>query len=76
MNTQSIEKSISDYIKTLNIEEQKKILELVRNLSIYKNKGSNGKNLISFVSSINNEDLSLMQKAIDSDCEQVNNNEW
>lgn len=76
MNTQSIEKSISDYIKTLNIEEQKKILEFVRNLSLSKTKGSNGKDLISFASSINNEDLSLMQKAIDLDCEQVNDNEW
>ncbi len=76
MNTQSIEQSISNYIKTLNVEEQKKILEFVRNLSLSKTKGSNGKDLISFASSINNEDLSLMQKAIDLDCEQVNDNEW
>jgi len=76
MNTQSIEQSISEYIKTLNIEEQKKILEFVRNLSLSKTKGSFGKDLISFASSINNEDLSLMKKAIDSDCEKVNDNEW
>ncbi|HMN47502.1 MAG TPA: hypothetical protein PKD67_00035 [Ignavibacteriaceae bacterium] len=76
MNTQSIEQSISNYIKTLNVEEQKKILEFVRNLSLSKTKGSNGKDLINFASYINDEDLSLMQKAIDLDCEQVNDNEW
>jgi hypothetical protein len=76
MNIQSIEQSISDYIKTLNIEEQKKILEFARNLSLSKSKGSKGKDLIGFVSSINKEDLSLMQKVIELDCEQVNDNEW
>ena len=76
MNIQSIEQTISNYIKTLNIEEQKRILEFVRNLSLSKTKGSYGKDLIGFASSIKNEDLSLMQKAINSDCEQVNDNEW
>jgi aromatic ring hydroxylase len=76
MNTQSIEQSISEYIKTLNIDEQIKILEFVRNLSLSKTKGSFGKDLISFAASIDSEDLSLMKKAIDSDCEKVNDNEW
>lgn len=76
MNTQSIEQSINDYIKTLNIEEQKRILEFVRNLSLSKSKGSKGKDILQFASTIRADDLSEMQKAIDLDCEKVNENEW
>jgi len=76
MNTQSIEQSINDYIKTLNIDEQKRILELVRNLSLSKSKGAKGNDVIKFAASISPDDLSKMKKAIDLDCEKADDNEW
>ena len=76
MNIQSIEKSINSYLKNLNIDEQKKILEFARTLSSSKLIGSRGKDLISFASTIEKNDLDLMQKAIETGCEKVNEDEW
>lgn len=76
MNTQSLEQSINEYLKTLNIDEQKRILEFARNLSLSKSKGSSSKDILKFRSAISADDLSEMQKAIDLDCEKVNENEW
>lgn len=76
MNVQSLEESINNYIKNLNIEEQRKILEFAQALSVSKDKGTQGKELIAFASSIEKNDLDLMQKAIETDCEKVNQDEW
>lgn len=68
MNTQSIEQSINYYLKNLNTEEQRKILEFARALNLSKLKGTPGKDLIKFASSINKDDLNLMRNAIETDC--------
>jgi len=76
MNIQSIKESINSYLKNLSIDEQKKILEFARALSLSKLSGSRGKDLISFALTIEKNDLDLIQKAIETDCEKVNENEW
>lgn len=76
MNTQSIKQSINHYLKNLNTEEQRKILEFARALNLSKLKGTPGKDLIKFASSIDKDDLNLMKDAIEAECEKVNDNEW
>lgn len=76
MNTQSIEQAISGYLKKLNTDEQRKILEFARALNLSKLKGIHGKELIKFASLINKDDLNLMKDAIETECEKVNENEW
>ena len=76
MNTQSIEQAISGHLKNLNTDEQRKILEFARALNLSKLKGTHGKDLIKFASSIDKDDLNLMKDAIEAECEKVNDNEW
>ena len=76
MNTQSIEESIKAYLKKLSLEEQQKILEFARSLNQSKLKGTRGKDLVKFASTIAKDDLIQMQKAIEENCEKVNKSEW
>jgi hypothetical protein len=57
---------------TLQIE----VLDFTRNLKESVITGVSGKNLLQFVGTIPEEDLVSIRQAIESDCEQVDLDEW
>jgi hypothetical protein len=74
MINQSIQKEIIDQLNKLPIEQQIQVLDFARILA--KPVGRPGKDLLNFAGRIDLDDLSLMNQAIEQDCEQVNANDW
>ena len=74
MVNQSIQKEIINQLDKLPIEQQIQVLDFARTLA--KPVGRPGKDLLNFAGEINLDDLSLMNQAIEQDCEQVNINDW
>jgi hypothetical protein len=64
---------IINQLEKLNTEQQKKVLDFVKALS---NKKVSGKELLKFSGTIEKNDLDLMSKAIEEDCENINIDEW
>jgi hypothetical protein len=76
MNQTSIARSIQDYLKDLGKEEQEKVLEFAKSLSLHKIEGVHTSSFHGVAGSISMEDLESMRKAIEEDCEQVKTDEW
>jgi len=67
---------IAKKIKTLPDNLQRQVMIFVDSLQISSMSGVSGKLLLDFAGSISLEDLSLMEKAIESGCEKVDGSEW
>ena len=63
---------ILDTIKKLNKTQQYKLLEFIETLDANKKPD----NLLKLAGSIKKNDLIKMQKAIETDCEGINSNDW
>ena len=63
-------------LDSLNQEQQKKLLDYVINLKLSEKKITSGKSLIGFSGVIPKEDLVVMEKAIEEDCEKVDLHKW
>ena len=63
-------------LKTLSLEQQRQVLDLILELSGEPPKQYPGKNLLQFVGTISKEDLKIMKQAIEEGCEQVDESEW
>lgn len=74
--THPLKNKIISELDSLNQEQQKKLLDYVINLKLSEKKVASGKNLVGFSGIISKEDLAVMEKAIEEDCEQVDLNEW
>jgi hypothetical protein len=74
MVNQSIQKEILDQLSKLHIEQQRQVLDFARALTVPV--GKHGKELLHFIGEISLEDLKIMSRAIEQDCEQVHVNEW
>lgn len=55
---------------------QQKVLQFALLLGQVRIQGTPGKKLLKFAGSIPSDDLTLMQNAIEQDCEQVDLDEW
>ncbi len=73
--THPIKDRIINELDSLNQDQQKKLLDYVLTLKVSK-KVTSGKDLAEYSGIISKEDLAVMEKGIEKDCEQVDFNEW
>jgi hypothetical protein len=55
---------------------QRQVLDFIQRLKATADKEMKGVQLIQFAVAISQEDLEIMQQAIDKDCEKIDVNEW
>ncbi len=67
---------ISQRLKVLPLEQQRKVLDFILELSDEPPKQYPGKNLLQFVGTISKEDLEIMKQAIEEGCEQIDESQW
>ena len=67
---------ITKKIKTLPDNLQRQVLIFVDALQVSVMRGASGKMLLEFAGAISPDDLSLIEQAIESGCEQVDGSEW
>ncbi len=70
-----IEKVI-EQLQVLPEELQWRVLEFTRALAISTPHGVPGQQLVQFAGKIREDDLQMMQEAIEQECERVDRNEW
>jgi hypothetical protein len=63
-------------LQTMPDNLQKEVLHFSQKLNTSTPVGISGSKLLQFVGTIPQEDLEIMRQAIESDCEQVDLNEW
>ena len=63
-------------LKSLSLEQQRQVLDLILELSGEPSKQYPGKNLLQFVGTISKEDLEIMKQTIEEGCEQIDESEW
>ncbi|MBP1467451.1 hypothetical protein EYB53_017185 [Candidatus Chloroploca sp. M-50] len=71
----SLEHEILTTLAKLAPAQQRQVLDFVRFLPLTP-AGVTGQSLLTFAGTIQAHDLTQMQHPIDTDCEQVNVNEW
>ena len=60
----------------LPAEDPRKVLDLARALAERKTCGVRGKDLLPFTTGFSKEDLEVMRRAVEEDCERVDLSEW
>lgn len=71
-----IKHEIEEQLDRLPVEMQRRVLDFALALVATEPKGVPGANLLRFAGTISKEDLDLMEKAIEEDCERIDENEW
>ena len=71
----TVKKEIINQMGQLDYEHQRRVLDFARALSVTGHKGVPGKLLLSF-GGFPADDLKTMKKAIEDNCEKVDQNEW
>jgi hypothetical protein len=72
----SIRKEILGQLDQLGSDQQRRVLDFARSLATNTSRRVPGKDLLSFVGAISDDDLRMMTQAIEEGCERVNLNEW
>ena len=67
---------IIEQVKALPDNLQNQVLSFARALRTIKQQGIPGKVYLQFAGSISSEDVEEIRRVIESDCEQVDSNEW
>jgi hypothetical protein len=57
-------------------EDQRRVLDLARALAEQKIRGVKGGDLLPFTQGFSKEDLEVMRRAVEEDCERVDLSEW
>ncbi len=76
MTNSSLKKEILKKLDTLPFEEQRKVLDFTRHLTMVRTVGVHGQELLPFAGTIEKTDLELMQQTIKKGCVRVDLNEW
>jgi hypothetical protein len=76
MAASSVKQEILDQLSLLDVEQQQRLLDYARSLTARTLRGVPGKDLLRFGGTIDAEDLKLMERAIEEDCERIDPNEW
>jgi hypothetical protein len=71
----TLEQEILSQLHTLALPQQREVLAFVRTLSAAP-VGVPGNELLVFAGTVDAHDLAMLKQAIDTDCEQVNTDEW
>jgi hypothetical protein len=72
----SLQREILSELDKLGSEQQQQVLDFARTLTKMTSKGISGQELLSLAGTIELDDLAVMAKAIEDDCEQVHLSEW
>jgi len=79
----AIQSELNSYLSQLGTEDQARVIELARALangtgSTEKKqlRGTPGKELLQFVGTIPPEDLDIMERVIEEECERINPRGW
>lgn len=75
MTLTTLEREILSHLHNLTMPQQREVLAFVRTLATAP-VGIPGKELLAFAGTVEAHDLAALQQAIDTDCEQVNLDEW
>ena len=75
MHTPLIDKVV-EQLEQLPTESQQRVLEFVQSLAVTTPRGVPGKEFIKFAGLIPEDDLALIEDAIEAGCEQINWDEW
>jgi hypothetical protein len=76
MTTISLTQQIADEVAKLPPQDQERVLAFAQALGSTQPQGVPGATWSQFAGSISKEDLDLMEKAIEEECERVDPNEW
>jgi len=71
-----LEQELHEHLRHLGVEQQRQVVNFARALAVSQVRGVPGQTLLQFAGTIGADDLALMKRAIDDDCEQVNTHEW
>ncbi len=71
-----LEQELLENFAHLAIEQQRKVVDYARNLTLARAQGVPGRSLLEFAGAIDPEDLAFMATAIENECEQINSDEW
>jgi hypothetical protein len=72
----SIVDRVTEEVKALAPELQKRVLEFARALAVSKPHGVHGRQLLQFAGKLTSEDARLMREVIEQGCEKVDAHEW
>jgi len=75
MTTTALKQEVTERLDSLPPEDQRKVLELARALTERRPAGVPGKDLLRFMGTIEKTDLDAMRKAIEEDCERIDDSE-
>jgi hypothetical protein len=67
---------VVEQLKTLPYELQLRVYEFTRDLAVSAPHGVPGRQLLRFAGTIPADDVRLMSRAIEENCERIDNNEW
>lgn len=73
---QQLKEQIISQLERLPEEQQEQVLAFVRTLAATGAKGIPGQELVRFVGLIPTDDLSLMARVIEEECERIDTGEW
>lgn len=76
MINQVFKDELLEKLNMLSTEEQQEVLDFTRSLADKKLVGTPKRELLKFAGLIDKEDLNLMRRVIEEDCERVDPNEW
>ena len=71
-----LEQELLEHFSHLAIEQQHKVDDYARKLTLVRVQGVSGRSLLPFAGAIDLEDLAFMATVIENNCEQVNADEW
>jgi len=74
---QNVERELQEQISKLPSAQQRRVLDFARSLaSATPQGGGTGQALLRYAGSIEQDDLTIIEKMIDEGCETVNPDEW
>ena len=74
---QNIEREIREQISELPSDQQRRVLDFARLLAAEAGNGyPTGQALLAYAGTIADDDLAVITKAINEDCETINSDEW
>ena len=76
MVSAAIEKELHEQLEHLLAEQQRQVLEFARALATAQPRGVPGKDLLKFAGSIEKDELKIMSRAVEEDCERVDADAW
>ena len=76
MTTTALKQEVTERLDALPPEDQRRVLELARALTARHPAGVSGRDLLRFMGTIEKTDLDFMRRAIEEDCERIDDSEW